>query len=170
MASGDLTAAPNARLRGEAPKSNGRLEARHGAGTRAALEVLIGIDAVAFLAASIIHLGFAIPLGFTTLADATILQAATAEGVIGVAFVVASAAVLLRRSWAWGATLVAYLLSLVGVLIGLSVSVGDPDLTSSANFLFHVSILPAVVVGLVLVLTPSGRAALQRAKPPKVSP
>ncbi len=171
MVSSDVAAAPDTELRGEPSSLNERQETRRGVWARIALEVLIVVNAVAFLAASVIHFGYSIPLGFTTLADATILQAATAEGVIGVAFVVAATAVFARSTWAWGATLVAYLLAVIGVLIGLSVSVGDPDLSSSANFWFHLTILPLVVVGLVLLVARSGRAGLGKASAaPKVSP
>ena len=149
--------------RGKESNSTGSPEARRGVGARIALEILIVVNAVAFLGASVIHFGYAIPLGFTTLADAALPQAAVAEGVIGVAFVVAAAAVFARGSWAWGATLVAYLLGVIGVLIGLSVSVGDPDLSSSPNFWFHLAILPVVVVGLLLLFTRSGRAGLGKA-------
>lgn len=165
-----MTAASDTRLRGEALSSDGRAEARRGARARIALEGLTVIAAAAFLAASVVHFGFAIPLGFTTLSDATLLQAAMAEGAIGVAFVVAAVVVLARGSWAWGATLVAFLLGLVGVIIGLGVSAADPDLTSSANFLFHASIFPVVVVGLALALTRSGRIALRWATLREVSP
>ena len=163
MVGSDATAASDTRLRGTESGSDRSLEARGGVRARLALEILIVVDAVAFLGASLVHFGIAIPLGFTTLADAALPQAAVAEGVIGVAFVVAAAAVFARTSWAWGATLVAYLLGVIGVLVGLSVSVGDPDLSSSPNFLFHLSILPVVVVGLLLVLTRSGRAGLGKA-------
>ncbi len=159
MASNDVAAIPDARLRGKESNSPSGYKAGR-TGARVALELLIVVDAVAFLGASIIHFGYAIPLGFTTLADAALPQAAVAEGVIGVAFVVAVAAVFARRSWAWGGTLVAYLLGVIGVLIGLSVSVGDPDLSSSPNFGFHLAILPVVVVGLLLLVTSGGREGL----------
>lgn len=158
-----MAAAPETRLRGKESNSDGRLEARRGVRARIALEILIVVNAAVFLGASIIHFGYAIPLGFTTLADAALPQAAVAEGVIGLAFVLAAAATFARGSWAWGATLVAYLLGLIGVLIGLSVSVGDPDLSSSPNFWFHLTILPVVVVGLLLLLTRSGREGFGKA-------
>lgn len=171
MASSEMTAAPDIRLRGKESSSNGRLEARGGMGARIALEILIVVNAVAFLGASLIHFGFAIPLGFATLADAALPQAAVAEGAIGAAFVVAAAAVFARSGWAWGAALVAYLLGVLGVLIGLSVSVGDADLSSSANFWFHLTILPVVLIGLGLLLTRGGRVGLGKAPAdPEVRP
>ncbi len=169
MEGSDVAAAGEDRLRGKESSSDGNGGTPRGVGARIALKVLIGVNAVAFLVASVVHFGYAIPLGFATLADAALPQAAIAEGVIGVAFVVAAAAVFTQSSWAWGATLVAYLLALVGVAIGLSVSLGDPDLTSSANFWFHLSVLPVVVAGLLLALTRSGRAGLGKASVGSVS-
>ncbi len=128
-------------------------------------------NAIAFLAASVIHFGYAIPLGFATLSDVTILPAGIAEGVIGVAFVAAAASVLGKWRWAWNGTLAAYLLGIIGVLIGLGVSATDSGDSSRANFLFHLTILPVLVVGMVLLVTRGGRAGLGRtAAIPKVSP
>ena len=163
MDGSDVAAVSETRLRGNDPSSGGGLEARRGVRARIALGILTVADAVAFLGASVIHFGYAIPLGFTTLADAVLPQAAIAEGVIGIALVAAAAAVLARATWAWGATLVAYLLAVIGVAIGISVSLGDPDLSSSPNFWFHLSILPVVVAGLALALSRGGRAGLGKA-------
>ncbi len=170
MASGDVTAASDTRLRGEASSSNGRLEAGRGVGARVALEVLIVVNAVAFLAASIVHFGIAIPLGITTLADVPLLPAAIVEGAIGVAFVLAAFAAFGRRDWAWSGTLGAHLFGVLGVLVGLSITARDPDALSSPNFWFHVIILPVLVAGLLLLLTRSGKAGLGRRMPPEARP
>ncbi len=138
---------------------------------RAITAFLVVGNGIAFLATSVIHFGYAIPLGFATLSDVTILPAGIAEGVIGVAFVAAAASVLGRWSWAWNGTLAAYVLGIIGVLIGLGVSATDSGDSSRANFLFHLTILPVLVVGLVLLVTKGGRAGLGRtAAIPKVSP
>ncbi len=166
-----MAAASETRFRGKESNSNGGLEARRGPMARAITAVLVVGNAVAFLAASVIHFGYAIPLGFATLSDVTILPAGIAEGVIGVAFVAAAASVLGRWSWAWNGTLAAYVLGIIGVLIGLGVSATDSGDSSRANFLFHLTILPVLVVGMVLLVTRGGRAGLGRtAAIPKVSP
>ncbi len=123
------------------------------------------VDTVSFLAASSIHFGFAIPLGFTTLSDAVLLPAAIAEGAIGVVLALATAAAFSRLDWAWIGATAAEVFGILGVLVGLSVTLGDPTDSSSANFLFHLGILPVLVVGLLLLVTPNGKAALGR--PPK---
>lgn len=138
------------------------METRRGPWARVALGALIVVNAVAFLGASIVHFGVPIPLGITTLADVTILPAGIVEGAIGIAFVVAAAAVLARRDWAWSETVGAHVFGILGVLIGLSVTLRDPGDSSSANFQFHVAVLPVLVAGLVLLLTEGGKAALGR--------
>ncbi len=165
-----MAAASENRLRGKESSSNGGVETRRGMQARIALEVLLVVDAVAFLAASAIHFGVPIPLGFTTLADATILPAAIAEGAIGVAFVLAAFAVFSRRDWAWNATMGAYLFGVLGVLVGLSVTLSDSVDSSPANLLFHEAVLPLLVIGLILLLSRSGKVGLGKTTvAPKVS-
>lgn len=157
-----MAAVSDARFRGKESSPDRREETRAGAGARAALEILVVANAVAFLVASVIHFGVRIPLGFTTLDDATILPAAIAEAVIGVAFVLAALEVFARRRAAWSATLGAHLFGVVGVLVGLGVTLNDSGDSSPTNLLFHELILPVLVVGLLLLLTRSGQAALGR--------
>lgn len=162
MDGSDVDAASETRLRGKESGANGAVEARRRAVSRALTGILVVGNAIAFLAASVIHFGYAIPLGFATVSDVTIIPAGIAEGVIGGAFVVAAAAVLGRRTWAWNATLAAYLLGIIGVFIGLGVSATDSGDSSRANFLFHLTILPVLVGGLAVLLTRGGRAGLGR--------
>ncbi len=170
MDGSDATAASDTRLRGKDSNSTGGTYVRRVPGTRLALEALLVVDTISFLTASVIHFGFAIPLGFTTLSDVTLLPAAIAEGAIGVVLAFATAAVFSRLNWAWIGTMAAHVFGILGVFIGLSVTLGDPTDSSSANFLFHLSILPVLVVGLILLVTPNGRQALGRsAAPQKVS-
>ncbi len=172
MDGSDISAASEIRRsRGNESTSTGGLETGRGAGTRLALEVLLVVDTVAFLAASVIHFGFPIPLGFTTVSDVSLLPAAIAEGAIGVALALATAAMFSRLDWAWIGATAAHVFGILGVLVGLSVTLGDPADSSSANFLFHLSVLPVLVVGLALLLTRSGKTALGRkATPPEVNP
>lgn len=150
---------------------DGGLEDRGRTWEAGILEALIVGEAVAFLLASIVHFGFQIPLGFATLSDVTILPAGIAEGAIGLGFVVAALAVFARRDWAWTGTLGAHLIGILGVLVGLGVTLRDSGDSSPANLLFHEAVLPVLVVGLILLLTRSGQAALgRRANPSKVIP
>ncbi len=172
MDGSDVSAATETRRsRGEESTSTGGLETRRGAGARLALEALLVVDTVSFLVASVIHFGFPIPLGFTTLSDVSLLPAAIAEGAIGVALALATAAVFSRLDWAWIGATAAHVFGILGVLVGLSVTLSDPADSSSANFLFHLSVLPVLLVGLALLVTRSGRAALGRiSAPPRVNP
>ncbi len=166
-----MVAASETRFRGKGSSSGGGAVTRPGERSRVVLEALLVVDAIAFLAASVIHFGYAIPLGFTTLSDVTILPAGMAEGVIGVVFAVAAAAAFADWDWAWNGTLAAYLLGIVGVLIGIGVSVGDSGDSSRSNLLFHLTVLPLLVLGLAVLLTPTGRASLGRkTAAPKVDP
>jgi hypothetical protein len=167
MEGSDVAAASGIRLRGKESSPTGSLETRRGARARAALGILIVVNAVAFLVASGVHFGIRIPLGFTVLSDVTILPAGIVEGAIGIVFVLAGAAVLARQDWAWNATTAAHLFGILGVLVGLSVTLENPDDTSPVNTLFHLAILPVLVLGLILTLTKSGKRALGRATIPK---
>jgi hypothetical protein len=163
MEGSDVAAASDTGLaRGKESSPSHSREFRGAAWTRIALEALMAVNAVAFLAASVIHFGVRIPLGFTTLADATILPAGIAEGAIGVAFVGAAVAVIGRQDWAWNGMLGAHLFGVLGVLVGLGVSLSVSADSSPANLVFHEAILPALVIGLILLLTRSGRTALGR--------
>lgn len=170
MDGSDVVAARETRFRGKESSSNGRMGTRDGLWARAAIGALVVVNAVAFLGASMIHFGIPIPLGVTTLSDVIILPAGIAEGAIGVAFAVAAAAIFGRWSWGWNGTLAAHLVGILGVFIGLGVSLTDSGDSSRANFLFHLTILPILVAGLGLLLTRSGRAGLRKnATAPKVT-
>ncbi len=162
MEGSDVAADAEARFRGRESRSSGNAATPRNVVARIALEVLVCGSAAAFLIASAIHFGAQIPLGFATLSDVTILPAGIAEGLIGAAFAGAAAAVFARWSWAWNGTLAAYLLGILGVLIGIGVSMTDSGDSSKANLLFHVTILPVLVAGLALILTRSGKTALGR--------
>ncbi len=160
MEGNDAVAVQENRFRDKESGSAGSAVTRRSIRARVALEALAVGNAVAFLAASVVHLGYTIPLGFATLSDRTILPAGIAEGVIGVGFAIAAAFVFAKASWAWNGTIAAYLLGIVGVLIGLGVSLTDSGDSTRVNFLFHLSVLPVLVLGFALTLTRSGRRGL----------
>lgn len=162
-----MAAVSKARLRGKESSSNHRPERRRELKPRMALGILIVVDAVAFLVASAVHFGARIPLGVTTLSDVTLLPAGIAEGAIGVAFVLAAVGVFMRRAWAWSGALGAFLFGVLGVLLGLSITLSDSGDSSPANLLFHEAILPVLVLGLTLLLTRSAKAALGRSTVPR---
>lgn len=161
MEGSEVPTAANRRFRrGEESNSKSARQGRGSARIGRALKVLIVVDAVSFLGASIIHFGISIPLGLAVLSDVPILPAAIVEGAIGIAFVLAAAAVFTRQGWAWSGTLGAHLFGILGVLVGLSVTLRNPDGTSTGNFWFHLIILPVLVAGILLLLIPRPRAAV----------
>ncbi len=170
MEANEVDAVSETRLRGKEPISTARMNARRGGWGRVVSEALVVVDAVAFLATSVIHFGYPIPLGFATLSDVRILPAGIAEGAIGFAFVAAAAMVFARSRWAWNGTVAAYLLGIIGVLIGISVSVVDSGDSSRANLLFHLSVLPVLVAGVAILFTRGGRTGLGKAAGARVGP
>jgi hypothetical protein len=103
---------------------------RAGGGTRSergvpGLGLLTAANAALYVAAAVLHLGVAVPLGFVTLAFPEPIPPATVvEALIGAGLAAAAAAVpLLARPgaagrWTWGA----YVFALVGTLFGVTVA------------------------------------------------
>jgi hypothetical protein len=120
------------------------------------------VEASTFLTFALLHVGFQIPLGFVTLAEPPILPARIVETVCGLALAGAAFAVLLGSRWGWLSAIGAHLLSVAGVLLGIvALNAGRGPRTVS-NDVYHLSILSALAVGLVLLATPPIRSALRR--------
>jgi hypothetical protein len=127
-----------------------------------AVGILAVLYAVTFLLGAVLHLGVRIPLGFTVLAEPRIYPATIVEGLCSLVLAVGAYAVLIRKSWAWGAITGAHIFSLGGVLLGtVALAVGAGPNTE-LNIIYHRVILVALMAGLILLLTPTGRAALGR--------
>jgi hypothetical protein len=119
-----------------------------------ALALVTTVNALLYLAASLLHTGVTIPLGSLVLGfPAPSPPASIAEGLIGA--VLAVAAVALIRApparLAWGA----YVFALVGTLFGLSIIVltqtGGPDLW------IHFFMLAGLAAGFALLVAARGR-------------
>jgi hypothetical protein len=128
--------------------------------TQMALRALIVFDALSLLLMAGLHVGLELPLGVVTLADVRIVDATIVEGVAGGLFVVAAVGVVGRRRWAWTATLVAHLFTLAGVLVGIFAIEAGKGPHSPLNDGYHRLMVGLLLVGLVLLFAPSGRAAL----------
>jgi hypothetical protein len=124
------------------------------------LRVLIVFDTVALLFAGIVHLvGANIPLGAATFDEPALLPAGIVETLAGLLFAWAAYTVFAARPSAWTATFVAHLFAIAGFLVGIyATRLG----TTPFNHDYHYVMLVVFVVGLVLVLLPTGRAALGR--------
>jgi hypothetical protein len=123
---------------------------------------LMLVEAATFLLASALHRGVQIPLSFTTLVEPMIGPAAIVETTCGLALFIAAITVLAGSRWGWLATVGAHLLSAGGVVLGIvALNAGRGPRTAS-NDAYHLAILTALVIGLVLLATPPVRTALSR--------
>jgi hypothetical protein len=135
-------------------------------GRRVTLATAIGIlavlYAVTFLLGALLHLGARIPLGFAVLAEPRIVPATIVEGLCGLGLAVGAYATLSRRTWAWPAITAAHAFAVGGVLLGMAALAVGGGPSTELNTIYHRVMLVALVTGLVLLLTPVGRAALGR--------
>jgi hypothetical protein len=127
-----------------------------------AVGVLVVLYAVTFLTGALLHLGVRIPLGFAVLAEPRIIPATIVEGLCGLFLAVGAYAVLTRRTWAWPAVTAAHAFALGGVLLGITALALGGGPSTELNTVYHRVMLVALAAGLVLLLTPIGRAALGR--------
>jgi len=128
---------------------------------RAAVTVMM-VEAITFLIFASLHFGFQISLGFVTLAEPPIGPARIVETTCGLALAGAAITVLLGSRWGWLLAVGAHLLSALGVLLGIvALNAGRGPRTAS-NDAYHLTILTALAVGLMLLATPTVRSALRR--------
>lgn len=119
---------------------------------RAAIAVLMSVAAATLALASTIHFG--VRLGVRDpFPDAAIPEAVLAVIVAGGVLAVVS-----RRA-AWPVALTTTLITIVGVLFGLSVTLRS---ARSGDVAYHVSLLVILVVTLCILVTPAGRRSLGR--------
>jgi hypothetical protein len=124
--------------------------------------VLAALYAVTFLIGALLHLGLRIPVGFAILAEPRIVPATIVEGLCGLFLAAGSYAALTRSTWAWPAVTAAHAFALGGVLLGTAALAVGAGPSTELNTIYHRVMLVALTAGLVLLLTPVGRAALGR--------
>ena len=129
-----------------------------------AVGVLAALYSVTFFIGSLLHLGVRIPLGFAVLAEPRIIPATIVEGLCGLFLAVGAYAVLARRTWAWPTVTAAHAFALGGVLLGIGALAVGAGPSTELNHIYHRVMLVALAAGLVLLLTPVGRAALGRSR------
>ncbi len=117
--------------------------------------ILIGrlmlAEAVTFAIASILHFGV----------GETFIGAAIPEAIIAVVLGAGAIAVTRRPAGSWWLALATTLFALLGVIIGLSVILGG-RVSRPLDLTYHASILVALVITVVLLLTPHVRRAMRR--------
>jgi hypothetical protein len=127
-----------------------------------AVGVFAALYAVTFLIGALLHLGVQIPVGSAVLAEPRIVPATIVEGLCGVFLAVGAYTVLTRRTRAWPAVTAAHAFALGGVLLGMAALAVGAGPSTELNTIYHRVMLVALAAGLVLLLTPTGRAALGR--------
>ncbi len=116
-------------------------------------------EGVSFLFMSSLHAGARIPLGFTVVADVPIIQATVVEAVCAILLLIASGALLARRSWAWAYTAITQAFSAAAVLNGIGRVAAGAGPHSPLNDTYHLVILALLAMGFIaLVLPPVHRA------------
>jgi hypothetical protein len=127
-----------------------------------AFGILAVLYAVTFLLGALLHLGVRIPLGFTVLAEPRIFPATIVEGLCGLVLAIGAYAALTRKGWGWVALTGAHAFALGGVLLGTAALAVGAGPSTQLNTIYHRVMLVALMAGLILLLTPIGRAALGR--------
>jgi hypothetical protein len=125
-----------------------------------AVGMLAALYALTFFLGALLHLGVRIPLGFTVLAEPRIIPATVVEGLCGLGLAVGAYAVLTRKGWAWSVLTGAHGFALGGVLLGITALALGGGPSTELNTIYHRVMLVALVAGLALLLTPTGKAAL----------
>lgn len=126
------------------------------------LRILVVFDTVALLFAAALHVqGMRIPLGSTILDEPTIVDAAIVEGLAGLIFAVTAYAVFAGKRWTWPMALVAHVFAILGFLVGIAAISFGLAPSNLFDFAYHRVMLTIFVVGLVLLLLPTGRATLR---------
>ena len=123
------------------------------------ISVLIVVEAITFLLATLLHLGIQFPLGFS---EPRIIPAAIVEGLCGILLAVSAFAVFARKTWAWWGAIAAHAFAVAGVLLGIAALALGLGPSTEANTIYHRVILVVLVVVLALLATPGARATLGR--------
>lgn len=131
-------------------------------GMTTAVGILSALYAATFFFGALLHLGVRIPLGFTTLAEPTILPATIVETLCGLALSFGAFAVFARMSFAWTAALAAHAFALGGVLLGVAALAAGAGPSTDLNTIYHRVMLVALTAVLALLLSSAGRAAFSR--------
>lgn len=120
------------------------------------LGVFATVEGVAFLLAALAHTGMRV-LPFD---EPRIVGAAIVEGLCGVFFVGSAVSVFARTPWAWLALVAAHAFALLGVLVGISAIAAGLGPHSAFNDTFHRVALVVLAMVLIVLATPTARAAL----------
>jgi hypothetical protein len=129
-----------------------------------AFRVLIVLEALSFLCFALLHFGVWIPLGLAVIQEPRRPFAVIVEGVAALLLALGASAVLTRTTWAWAAVTGAHAVALAGVLWGMVAVAAGRGPHTQLNDTYHRVMVVVLGVGLLLLLTRRGRAALELRK------
>lgn len=123
---------------------------------RTAIGGLMSVATVTLAAASVVHFGVPLPLGFATVDD-PFRDAAIPEAIIASVLAAGLVSVVARRAAAWQLALATTLFAVLGVAVGLSVVVRGPR---TGDLTYHIALMAVLLGTAGLLVTPAGRRAL----------
>lgn len=115
--------------------------------------------------AALLHLNLQIPLGVIEITGQWFPRAAIPEALIALVLTIGAATVFAIPKRAWVVAVGAHAFAVVGVLVGLftiAIGVGPRTVPDVA---YHMAVLAVLLAGLVVLSTPSARAALGHRRP-----
>jgi hypothetical protein len=124
-----------------------------------AVGLLAALSAATFLLAVVLHLDVRIPLGFAVLDEPPRPFAVVVEGLAGLLLTLGAFATLTRKTWAWAAATWGYAVALAGVGWGMVAIAAGRGPHTQLNDTFHRVMALLLAAGLILLLTPMGRAS-----------
>jgi len=122
-----------------------------------ALAILLGLEALTFLLAGILHLGIQIP----GIPEPRIIPAFLVETLCGLFLGAAGLAVITGSPRRWTVALSAHVFAVLGVLLGMVALALGRGPSTDLNAIYHRTILVALLLGLVALLTPRVRHELR---------
>ncbi len=131
---------------------------------RAVLTFVIILEALTFFFFGFLHSGIRLSLGFAVLQEPRIIGAIIVESLCGLLLTGSAFAIATRKSWSWRASVIAHTISIGGVLFGMAALALGAGPRTELNDIYHRTILIILVVMLIYLFTPVGKAVLSRAQ------
>lgn len=127
---------------------------------RAVLTFVIIMEALTFFFFGFLHSGIRLSLGFAVLHEPRVIGAIIVESLCGLLLTGSAFAVATRKSWSWRASVIAHAISIGGVLFGMAALALGAGPRTELNDIYHRTILILLVVTLIYLFTPAGKAVL----------
>ena len=129
----------------------------------ALLTIVIILEALTFFSFGLLHSGVRLSLGFAVLREPRIIPAMIVESLSGTLLSGSTFAVATNKSWSWTASVIAHTISIGGVLLGMAALALGAGPRTELNDIYNRTILTLLVIILIYLFTPAGKAALGRA-------